>query len=144
MPEITPDMPYSDPAKCYDLCHLSQNRTELFIDSLSKYDPNKCPDKNQVAEQVKNEYAACQVSAAASATNKNTRLNKTDIDQDQLAGAGADEQQPAETTNQTSGSRTSANSRQQPAIDVHIKKLNELREVLTVYKNQRKHKFAHH
>lgn len=57
VPEITPDIPCSEPGKCYDLCHLSDNLTELIIDSLSKYDYDKCPDKSSIASEVRNEQS---------------------------------------------------------------------------------------
>lgn len=59
VPEITPEIPYNDPGKCYDLCHLSENLAELITDSLSKYDYDKCPDRSQIAEEVRNDPYYC-------------------------------------------------------------------------------------
>lgn len=139
MPEITPDIPYSEPAKCYDLCHLSDNITELITDSLSKYKFDKCPDKGSIAEEVRSDPLYCQLSESV---NKST---------DQIAYDVPTEFPNGEFDIETSKPPTSTTS--QPTIaptktqdsHVHLKKLNELKEVLAVYKSQpRTHSFAHH
>lgn len=52
VPSITPNIPYSEPTKCYDLCHLNATNSELINDSLSKYDHNKCPGQMAIYENV--------------------------------------------------------------------------------------------
>lgn len=61
VPSITPSIPYSEPTRCYELCHLSDNETELINDSLSKYAYNDCPHRDSIAEEVRSDpfYNRC-------------------------------------------------------------------------------------
>lgn len=137
VPEITPDIPFSEPGKCYDLCHLSDNKTELSIDSLSKYEYSKCPDKGSIAERVSI------IKESNSASDGTEAAGPTLEDVDHF------DEDPAVPINRT----TSAHGEHRPPfgqtnnkrVHVHNKKLDHLREVLTVYKNQPKtHRFGHH
>lgn len=136
MPEITQDIPYSEPTKCYDLCHLSNNITELITDSLSKYDYTKCPDKGLIAEEVRSDPLYCHLDV-------HQHINRTSPDLT-----------PEDEYNTMDGSmssnRTVAGNRNPnvlgdhetkgavATVHAHKKKLNDLMEVLHTYKNQPK------
>lgn len=126
VPEITPDIPYSESMKCYDLCHLSDDLNELIIDSLSKYDYDKCPDENQIAEETRNE----------SLPSRDSNHYQSDTDY------------PTEDPNLTTqvANSSSIDGRSSTTgLRAHVKKLNELREVLAIYKSQPKsHKIGHY
>lgn len=138
MPEITPDIPYSEPAKCYDLCHLSDNLTELITDSLSKYDYDKCPDRESIAEEVRSEPSYCGPEGSLNQANvstsqiykensyaENTKINYTSPDGQVL--------------------KTFTINKEIASLPIHNKKLNDLKEVLAIYKSQpMTHSFGHH
>jgi hypothetical protein len=137
VPEITPDIPYSEPGKCYDLCHLSDNLTELVIDSLSKYDYDKCPDRGSIAGGARSDSINSKLPGlSAQDALDYTDLNSPDEDQDEELAPG----------NRTNGAATSAGHTKvgsgeqhtKKLVHVHNKKLEELREVLANYKNQSK------
>lgn len=151
MPEITPDIPYSEPSKCYDLCHLSDNLTELIIDSLSKYHYDKCPDKGSIAEEVRSDVLYCQMDLQ---TQQNRSRTETDDQFEQNGGITSFTTDSSALNSNESlfkqhhkhptavGKSTTSTG---GTLHVHNKKLNELREVLTIYKSQPKtHKFGHH
>lgn len=148
VPEITPDIPCSEPGKCYDLCHLSDNLTELIIDSLSKYDYDKCPDKSSIASEVRSEQSLTQsfsngskfLSPSSSDSidyrdeSDNNNNSNEDVDRGTIIAN--------RTTNSASGHTTQVLIADPDLIrkkaHVHSKKLEELREVLANYKNQAK------
>lgn len=141
MPEITPDIPYSEPTKCYDLCHLSDNLTELITDSLSKYDYDKCPDKGSIAEEVRSDPLYCHLDLQTPLSNR----SKTSPDDQNDSSSVTDFQSSDDTI--LNNITVSKHNRQSSGkvVNVHNKKLSELREVLTIYKSQPKtHKFGHH
>lgn len=135
MPEITPEIPYSEPFKCYDLCHLSDNLTELITDSLSKYDFDKCPDGGFIAEEVKREqlYFGQEDGLMQFNINKDT---SNDLKKSQINNTGKELD--------FTGTYTSKNE-VTLEVDLYNKKLIELREVLAIYKSQPKtHSFGSH
>lgn len=141
VPEITPDIPYSEPTKCYDLCHLSDNITELISDSLSKYDYNECPDKGSIAEEVRSDPSYCNINAS-----QQSNVSKTSMD-DQYDTNFPDDGAPMNINGTLSNDVDirPGDHRLPHIINVHTKKLAELRDVLATYKNQPKtHKFGHH
>lgn len=144
MPEITPDIPYSEPAKCYDLCHLSDNLTELESDSLSKYEYDKCPDKGLIAEEVRSDPLYCKLDL-----NQQQQLfNRSKINQSgdpyNPIEYNPNEELNSNDTNLLDQSK-STSSGHSTSSHVHSKKLIELREILTIYKSQPKtHKFGHY
>uniref|UniRef100_A0A6G1SIK3 Transmembrane protein FAM155A n=1 Tax=Aceria tosichella TaxID=561515 RepID=A0A6G1SIK3_9ACAR len=135
VPEITPDIPYSEPGRCYDLCHLSDNLTELITDSLSKYDYDKCPDRNSIAGGVQSD-SLDRVNDSKlpgfSAQDDYTDISSPDESDDDLGPDVENRTRPA--TKVLLG--TSADRKR--VMHVHNKKLDELREVLANYKNQAK------
>jgi len=140
VPEITPDIPYSEPAKCYDLCHLSDNLTELITDSLSKYDYDKCPDKGSIAEEVRSDRFYCESDHQEASPNLTAQYNPIEEHDDESTRG------PRQNITIDQNQRTNLGSPVKPVgLHVHAKKLIELREVLAVYKSQPKtHKFGHY
>lgn len=139
VPEITPDIPYNEPAKCYDLCHLSENTTELLTDSLSKYEFGNCPDKGSIAEEVRSDPMYC-----------DTEQHDLQLGRFNASGQSRDHGESADDHNSTNSRHSQGRVDYEPddnpaGQNTHTRKLNELKEVLTVYKNQPKtHKFGHH
>lgn len=147
MPEITPDIPYSEPSKCYDLCHLSDNLTELEIDSLSKYDHEKCPDKGLIAEEVRSDpfYCKLDLNQQRELFNRSKISPLSDsynpIEYNSNDAYGSNETNPEDQAKST----TLGHPTSKPSVHVHNQKLIELRERLAVYKSQPKtHKFRHY
>lgn len=137
MPEITPDIPYSEPSRCYDLCHLSDNLTELITDSLSVYEYDKCPDKKFIAAEVHKDPLYCNLE-----NNKNTNLTSQQTDYvptiDYTSNLNSIE-------SKKSTAPPIVNKHRVSEVPAHYKKLTELREVLALYKSQPKsHSFGHH
>lgn len=135
MPEITPDIPYSEPSKCYDLCHLSDNLTELVTDSLSKYDFDKCPDRGSIAEEVRRDQLFCGQENHRSPLQSNlSRTIQSGLDKSQINSTEKDLQFIKTYT--TKNDKTFE-------FDLYTKKLKELRQVLAIYKSQPKtHSFG--
>lgn len=140
VPEITPDIPYSEPTKCYDLCHLSDNITELISDSLSKYDYNKCPDKGSIAEEVRSDPAYCKLT-----TSQQLNASQTSLE-DPYDPSFPDDGPSLNMNGTLLGVNIRPGDHRLPnVVNIHTKKFTELREVLAAYKNQPKtHKFGHH
>lgn len=131
MPKLTPDIYYSEPSKCYDLCHLSDDLAELVIDSLSKYDYTKCPPKSSIAEEVRGDPLYCESAASEPGAHSGPSPSPSDT-----------ELEPSRASNGTETPAGSARLDEQTPI--HVKKLRELREVVRNYENQpRVHKFSH-
>lgn len=125
MPEITPDIPYNDPGKCYDLCHLSNNSTELKNDSLSKYDHKNCPKQSSIAAEVRAKQ------------NGSKLFGSTLSDQDALDYTELTSSEDEEDISiSLMKNHTTDHGPREGEMHVHNKKLQELREVLAVYKNQ--------
>lgn len=111
---------------------MSDNVTELISDSLSKYDYNKCPDKGSIAEEVRSDPAYCKLNTSQSSLDDQYDPSFSD-DRPSLNGSFVG-------VNIRPGDHRLPN-----VVNVHTKKLSELREVLAAYKNQPKtHKFGHH
>lgn len=51
MLDITPDILHSDPNECYDLCHISDNKTEIKMDTLGNYGM-ACKSTADIAKHV--------------------------------------------------------------------------------------------
>lgn len=156
VPTITPDVPYNEPGRCYDLCHVSDNLTELITDSLSKYDYNKCPDRNSIAEEIRNDPFYCG-SAHCNAGGPNKAAAAAALDEGRLRPARPDSsEEPNETQleKDNDGVTILANETAPPNPEeeakivftqserrrahLHKRRLDELREVLANYKNQAK------
>lgn len=168
IPEITPDIPYEEPTKCYDLCHIRHNSTELIVDSLSKYEPYDCPDTSIIAESVRSDPRYVDqstlrqhISSTSSQPSNRTvslpgdsgnRWNDIDASEDDIVGLGDNSpvstQRPATSSAKDTTGGDLAGGTKGPngrVPEVHRKKLSDLREVLAVYKNQpRTHHFGHH
>lgn len=147
MPKITPDIPYSEPAKCYDLCHLSDNLTELESDSLSKYDYDKCPDKGLIAEEVRSDPLYCKLDLnqqeelynRSKINSLSDSYNPTEYNSNDAFSSNETNSGDHQTKTINSGHSTTKQ------MHVHNKKLIELRETLAIYKSQPKtHKFGHY
>lgn len=178
MPEITPDIPYSEPSKCYDLCHLSDDEAELRIDSLSKYEYGKCPNKSLIAEEVRSDPLYCNNNnhkvvddafrQEQSALNKSqnplggeqygdssiANTNEggfyfgeepTKRPVEGVSGAGFSGPKASSPAGGGAAAATGVVSSKTAAQHVHLKKLHELTEVMTIYKSQPKtHGFGGH
>lgn len=138
VPSITPDIPYSEPSKCYDLCHLTDNITEMMTDSLSKYSHERCPDRNSIAEEVHNELQYC----------KHDSRHRCGNVKDSHRGDTGRIDEPLREANESDadhGAKIHDYEHFLTESHVHRRKLNELKNVLTIYKSQPKtHKFGHH
>lgn len=145
VPAITPDIPYSEPGKCYDLCHLSDNLTELVIDSLSKYDYDKCPDRGSIAGEVRSEQQGSPngsdplllrppASSVSSPTDTGDYFDGTPSSEEENSIVLANRTGPGGQTKVV----LPGHGEQKATTHVHNKKLEELREVLANYKNQAK------
>ena len=130
MPEITPDIPYSEPGRCYDLCHLSTNRTELTIDSLSKYEHDKCPDRGSIAGEARSESIGLTGDLAKPAPGLSAQDSP-----DYHSLDDPDDEEPSGASPSRNKTPALANRK---VLHVHNKKLEELREVLANYQNQAK------
>lgn len=159
VPEITPNTLHSEPGKCYDLCHLSNDKRELSVDSLSTYD-GYCPSKSMIAEQVHDEEVYCQPnnndttnseSPNRDTTNNNNNIgNKLlpcDISQEHDSHSNTDELNSikiklSQHLGDNRHNDTDAVTNNYP---LHCEKLNELSIISESYKSQPKgHSFSHH
>jgi len=149
VPEITPEIPYNDPGKCYDLCHLSDNLTELITDSLSKYDYDRCPDRSSIAEEVCNDPYHCgsthctklkSASQDGEPNDSGRKSTKGAIPLDDILNSEKTESPVIVGNCNYSKKPTKVvfMSSDTSSIHIHKKKLDELREVLANYKNQAK------
>lgn len=122
---------------------MSDNLTELITDSLSKYDYDKCPDKGSIAEEVRSDPLYCRLD------NQQQQVNTSKVpldDQHDLNFPDDGSSLDANRTLLEPNERLKPGGHRAPnVVNVHTKKLSELREVLTNYKSQPKtHKFGHH
>lgn len=158
VPEITPDIPYSEPGKCYDLCHLSENLTELVTDSLSKYEFDRCPDRGSIAGEVRSESALAGGEFSQAGNDSGGPILKVDShDYTEINAPGSSGDEQASGGELASSTLAEANqsapdSEAPPPttkviltpmdiaknVHVHRKKLDELRELLANYQNQAK------
>lgn len=108
--------------------------TELVIDSLSKYDYDKCPDRGSIAGEVRSE----QVSSLSA---QNETKFPPSIDAGDYPDSYPDESGAVTASNRTSAAgqaKAALGHTDRKTMHVHNKKLEELREVLANYKNQAK------
>lgn len=132
------------------MCHLSENATELVNDSLSKYDFGSCPDKSLIAEEVRSDSSYCDLDHSEQLEDQRRKSNLSKPSVDDFEDSATFSSGLDETSNETNFKKTPIKTNldidgSTMSQHVHIKKLTELREVLTVYKNQPKtHKFGHH
>lgn len=151
MPEITPDTLHSKPGKCYDLCHLSSDKRELELDSLSTY-VGRCPTNNMIAEQVRDEKLDCQATANEtnldldSSMNNNEKLN-TKSKFRACQQSTLTDQVPEANQHHLYGPRNQSEPEDDDLVPypLHCKKLHELSVIYDSYKQQPKgHIFNHH
>lgn len=137
VPKITPDIPYGDPYQCYDLCHISDNTTELIIDSLSKYDYTHCPRKEDIAARtLENSHMHYDVSGGEETDSIYATPTDNGSDLGDFNQSGTNLNQPHTSLQPSSATQW---------VPVHVKKLKELKDVLAVYRSQPKgHGFSHH
>lgn len=168
VPEITPDTLHSKPGKCYDLCHLSNDKRELWVDSLSTYG-SRCPSKSTIAEQVRDEDIYCQTNNNDTTTTDRDTTNNNNIGNklipcDQLQQQLQQQQQqqqinslylhpssdesgnvhvtPIEHLGDNLSNNTNVINNHYP---LHCEKLTELSMIFESYKSQPKgHSFSHH